>query len=362
MSNVIENVSLSFIRYANCWEDASVLLRGLDIRPGSRLLSVGSAGDNSFSLLTTNPELLVIADVSMVQLHLIYLKIACFKALNYVETLTFLGFKPCFDRTALFIRLKSALPVASLTYWEQHQKQWQQGIIHQGKFERYFQFFSQYVLPLIHGVKVCEGLVACKDRDEQQRYYWHVWNNKRWRALFHVFFSRFVLGRFGRSPEFMNEVTMNVGAYIFKRASDHLQTIEAQSNFMLHYILFQKFDHKLPHYVQEHNFFTIKNNIEKISVVHGQVQDAIEYKAQFDYMNLSNIFEYMNSTTFEQVCAALIEGLSVKGKMAYWNLMVPRSVAQTFPEKVAHLNTLSELLSKIDNGFFYQNFNVDYKL
>ncbi|MFL5754490.1 MAG: DUF3419 family protein, partial [Bacteroidia bacterium] len=42
-----ERVNFEFIRYANCWEDADVLLEGLAPKNGGRILSIASAGDNS---------------------------------------------------------------------------------------------------------------------------------------------------------------------------------------------------------------------------------------------------------------------------------------------------------------------------
>lgn len=38
----------SFLRYAQCWEDADVLLEALDVGPDSVCLSIASAGENSF--------------------------------------------------------------------------------------------------------------------------------------------------------------------------------------------------------------------------------------------------------------------------------------------------------------------------
>ena len=86
-----EKVAFDLIRYANCWEDPEVLLQGLNAPPGSKILSVGSAGDNSFSLLTTDPELVVAVDVNQIQLHLIELKKVCFAQLSHAEMICFLG-------------------------------------------------------------------------------------------------------------------------------------------------------------------------------------------------------------------------------------------------------------------------------
>ena len=69
MREQLNEVRHDYIRYANCWEDADVLIEGLKVQPGDRVLSIGSAGDNSFSLLVNDPELLVAFDINPIGRH-----------------------------------------------------------------------------------------------------------------------------------------------------------------------------------------------------------------------------------------------------------------------------------------------------
>ena len=46
----LQNVRFDYIRYANCWEDADVLLEALQPNSTSEIISIGSAGDNCFAL------------------------------------------------------------------------------------------------------------------------------------------------------------------------------------------------------------------------------------------------------------------------------------------------------------------------
>ena len=68
MSN-LNKVNFEIIRYANCWEDADLLVKSLRAEQNKKILSIGSAGDNSFSLLTTDPELVLAIDISSVQIY-----------------------------------------------------------------------------------------------------------------------------------------------------------------------------------------------------------------------------------------------------------------------------------------------------
>ena len=161
-------VDFGIIRYANCWEDADVLLRGLSPRSGSKILSVASAGDNSFSLLSIHPDLVVAADISRPQLFLTELKKTCIARLDREETLAFLGFQESKSRTKVFNSLKHELSTDARHYWGNNLTLIEKGIIHQGKFERYFQIFSQKVLPFIHSRQTTEKLLNPKSTSAQE--------------------------------------------------------------------------------------------------------------------------------------------------------------------------------------------------
>jgi len=358
---MIEQVDFNIIRYANCWEDAAILSEALDIPKGGRILSIASAGDNSFSLLLKEPELLVAVDVSEVQLFLTELKKACIRQLSHAETLRFLGFTDGDDRKALFDSISPDLSPRALAHWQAHFEQIEHGIIHQGKFERYFRLFVHKILPWIHSQKTVAALFQEKSAEQQHAFYHSTWNTWRWRLLFKVFFSRWVMGKFGRDPQFLKQVSLNVSRYIFGSAERELSGTHAFRNFILRYNLTANFGDLLPHYLQPENYGRIKAQIDKLVVHQGFAEDAIATYGTFDAMNLSNIFEYLDAETFRRVAESLSKGLNKKGKLAYWNLMVQRRVSDILPAEIRELKALSETLKSKDQGFFYSNFVVEQK-
>ena len=197
-SDLTRRVKFDLLRYANCWEDADILLKVLDPDKGSKILSIGSAGDNSFSLLTSHPELVVAVDISRIQLHLIALKKACIISLSREDTLCFLGFMPSDIREEIFNRIKHNLDKPARHHWQHNIELIKKGIIHQGKFEKYFRLFSQKVLPWIHSKQTVEALLLPKTMQEQADFYNMHWNTWRWRLLFRIFFSRYLMGKLGR--------------------------------------------------------------------------------------------------------------------------------------------------------------------
>lgn len=349
-------VAFDLIRYANCWEDADILLEGLEAKPGDKILSIGSAGDNTFSLLITNPSLVVAVDINREQLHLISLKKACFELLTYKEIKEFLGFEFCNNRQALFDKIKPSLEIETANYWESHSAQISLGIIHQGKFEKYFQYFASKILPWIHSKKSTLSLLTEKNEKEQEAFYHKKWNTWRWRLLFKLFFSKYIMGKYGRDPEFLKEVKVPVGQSIFKKAENHLKSTNAQTNFILRYNLTGNFGPLLPHYLKEENFEAIKSNIDKLVILEGYAQEAFKVFGQFNRFNLSNIFEYMDMELFLKTGHDIAENCISGGRIAYWNLLVPRNLGEI--HDIKNLTEVSEKLSKKDKGFFYSNFNV----
>ena len=357
--NISKKVQLDFIRYANCWEDPDMLLKGLNLPKNKRILSIASAGDNSFSMLITEPEIVVAFDLNPVQLYLVELKKVAIKSLTREETIAFLGFKHSKNRLKTYEKLKTNLSEKAREFWEKNTSLIEYGVIHTGKFEKYFQLFSRRILPFIHTKKRVQEIFTEKTEEEQFAYYTKKWNTWRWRLLFKIFFSKAVMGKRGRDPEFLKEVKLNVGQFIFNQAEKQLGSKRAQNNFILRYNLTGNFGELLPHYLQEENYTLIQSLIDRVELLHGTTEDAVRIFGKFDAMNLSDIFEYMNTEIFEAIGKGLHAGLNENGKVAYWNLMVPRRLSAQLPTLFNYEKELSEELTLSDKGFFYKGFYID---
>jgi S-adenosylmethionine-diacylglycerol 3-amino-3-carboxypropyl transferase len=359
MSDQLKEVSHDYLRYANCWEDADVLMKGLDVKSGDRILSIASAGDNSFSMLVYDPELVVAVDINSVQLNLIELKKAAMKVLDHEAFLRFMGFSNCTTRWHLFLKVKEAMTPEMADFWTDRKSEIENGIIYQGKFEKYFILFHKKILPLIHTKKRIKNLFKEKDAAQQQLFFKKKWNSLRWKILFKMFFSKFVMGRLGRDPKFLEEVEVPVSTFILGQSQKHLSSINCQHNYFLQFILTGKFNTRLPHYARKENFEKIKSRLDRLIPYHGLAEDAFNAFSQFNKFNLSNIFEYMDPNLFKMVSDNLIENGEPGSKYAYWNLMVPRQMSK-ISTAVKNDATANDL-STIDCGFFYGNFIIDVK-
>ncbi|HKA23376.1 MAG TPA: DUF3419 family protein [Candidatus Eisenbacteria bacterium] len=360
--SIAERASFDFIRYASVWEDASLLCEALrPVARGGKLLSIASAGDNVLALLTLDPEAVVAADLSAAQLACLELKMAAFRGLSHEALLAFLGIAPAADRKTTYASLRAHLPETSRRFWDAHPRPIERGVIHTGKFERYFHTFRRLVLPLLHGPRTVAELCRLSDAEAQRAFYRQRWDGARWRLVFRLFFSRAVMGRFGRDPAFFAQVEGPVGERILKRTEHALTEVPAATNPFLQYILTGKFPlQALPEYLKAEHDEAIRSRLDRVTVEPGSVDEIA--RRGFHAFNLSDIFEYMTPAEFERCYWSLLEKARRGARLVYWNMLVPRSGAARFPTRARRLGALSDDLHARDRAWFYTGFHVDEAL
>lgn len=362
MSDRIEQrARFDLIRYANVWEDAAVLREALRPAPGRRMLSIASAGDNSFALLAGGAEV-VAADLSPAQIALVDLKRAAIRRLGLDECATFLGFRHSeTDRRGAYEQLERDLLPRSRDFWREHLDDVADGLAHHGKFETYFEHFRERVLPLIHRRKTVLGLMEPRDQAGREAFYESTWNNLRWRLLFRVFFSRFVMGRLGRDPEFFRYVEGSVAERILARSRYALTVLPTHENPYLEYILTGNFGRALPLYLRPEVYPEVKRHADQLVLFEGPVDQAakVHQGEGFDGFNLSDIFEYLDETTSVEVYARLLDTARPGARFAYWNMLVPRRLSKSFPGRVRYLEAESQELFARDLAWFYSAFVVE---
>lgn len=350
MTRIEKRARFDLIRYANSWEDADVLCEALRPAPGKRMLAIASAGDNAFALLAGGAEVVAV-DLSEAQLALVELKRAAIRQLEDVPG--FLGIRPMDDRLRAYRSLR--LPNDVRAWWDSRTDVIERGVSSAGRFENYFRLFRRYVLPLVHTRAEVEKLLAPKSREERQRFYGDEWNTWRWRAMFRVFFSRFVMGRTGRDPEFFRYVEGSVAERIFKRAEYAMTELAPHANPYLTHIFTANYRDVLPRYLR--NLDALRANLDKLTLVRGSIDEAAV--GRFDGFYLSDIFEYVDEQTHEAMYERLLNASNPGARLAYWNLLVPRRVPVRFASRVQELREEANALFARDLAFFYSAFVLE---
>ena len=379
-SEVKENrVDFSLIRYSQCWEDTEVLLESLDIQENDICFGILSAGDNVFSMLAENPKKVVALDISFPQIALAKLKKEVFNSLSYEEMLEFMGVMKSDKRIEIYDRIRENLDKEVKEYWDFNKDAIEKGIIHTGKFEKFFKIFREKILPFVHSKKRIEKLLEKKSRQERIEYYDKYWNNFRWKLMFKLFFSKYIVGKLGRDKEFFRYAEKNISEEMKERSRYALCEQNPYENPYINYILTGNYRKDcLPYFLRKENFDKIRKNLHKVEILQSSVEeylDQIDFK--IDKFNLSDIFEYMSAENYSKLMGKIYDNAENNALLAYWNLIVERNsekldykktdseIAVTGKEKNVNgekyerMKELDRKLHEKDMTFFYTDFVVE---
>src|SRR5688500_15633357 len=108
----------SRIRYAQVWEDADVLLAGLEVQPTDTVLSIASAGDNALALLGAGAARVVALDLNPAQLACLALRVAAYQELSHGQLLELMGSRASGRRSELYRRCRTRLTPDVRAFWD----------------------------------------------------------------------------------------------------------------------------------------------------------------------------------------------------------------------------------------------------
>jgi len=364
-AEVAERTAFAQILYAQCWEDADVLLAGLDPQPGESCLSICSGGDNTLALLTRDPARVLAIDLAPPQLACLDLRMAAFRALDHQGLLELVGSRPSARRAALYDRCRPQIAdPAHRDFWDRNHDQLAgRGLGELGRFERYFRLFRRYVLPLVHGRATVDALLESRGTTAREAFYRDRWDSWRWRLLIRTFFSRFVMARLGRNPAFFDYAEGSLPDQVMRRARHAVTALDPASNPYLHWILRGCHGTTLPVYLRPENFAAIRNRLDRIELRLCSIEEVAAGTTaageRFDRFNLSDVFEYMSGAHAE----AALEGLAAigrpGGRLLYWNMLVPRARPDALARRLRPLDDIAGNLHAVDKAFFYSRLVVE---
>lgn len=361
MTEVAAHAAFDRIRYAQCWEDADVLLDGLAIRPGDTCVGIASAGDNCLAMLTADPARVVAVDLNPAQLACLELRVAAYRRLDHPGLLRLLGSRPGGDRAALYRACRDDLGAQARAFWDAHPALVAGGIGGAGKFEDYFRLFRTWVLPLVHPRRRVRALLEPREPAARAGFYGGRWDTWRWRLMFRLFFSRAVMGRRGRDPAFFRYVEGSVGERILARTRHALAVLDPAANPYLHWILTGTHSEHLPLALRPEHFAAIHARLDRLSWRLCTVEQAAADlgPGTVDRWNLSDIFEYMGPEAHRAALEAMLAASRPGARLLYWNMLVPRSRPEALAGRLDPVPGLGERLLAADQAFFYSRVVVE---
>jgi len=351
----------SALRYAQCWEDADVLLAALDVRAGDNCVSIASAGDNTLALLAQDPRRVVAVDLNPAQIACLELRVSAYRNLSHAELLELNGSAPSRHRLDLYQLCRRDLSTESRCFWDARPDAVAGGIGAAGRFERYFSIFRERVLPLVHPKSVVDALLQGGTPSRREDFYIRTWNTWRWRLLFRIFFSRFVMARLGRDPSTFNYVNGAVAERLFDRTRHGLTAIDPADNPYLQWICSGRHLTALPFALRAENFEPIRARLDRLTwrcCTLEQYLEGVE-PGSIDRFNLSDIFEYLSPRQYSRALEQLARAGRPGGRLVYWNMLAERHRPQWLSARLRPLADLARELHRKDRAFFYSDLVIE---
>ena len=349
------------IRYAQCWEDADVLLQAIDVKSSGTYLSIASAGDNTLALVGAGAKRVIAVDLSPAQIACLELRVAAYRRLSYLELLQLLGQKPANNRRELYRRCRADVSADTRTFWDQRLRTIDNGIAQAGKFERYLSAFRRFVLPLVHGRKKIARLFELETETARREFYERHWNSRRWDLLCRLFFGRTSLGRLGRDPSFTRFADEPVWESLQRRIPHALVVQRPADNPYLQWILRGRFDTALPYSLRAENFAAIRDNLQALEWRCESLETVLEEQPanSLDGCNLSDIFEYMSQAGYQNLLRRIVHSAAPGCRLVYWNVVTGRQRPENMKKQLRARRDLAVELHSRDKAFFYRDLIVE---
>lgn len=336
-----------YIHYSNCHEDFNMLNEYV-YSDDRKILSVASALDNSLSFLVHDNVTVDAFDFNITQIYLCKLKKLAIKNLTRDEFMIFIGISEG-DSLELYNKFSNTLDKEVKDYFDAHLFLINEvKLVNAGKFEYYFQVFAKKVLPLVVSKKHIKEFAEVNDLLKQQEIYRKYINTLRFRLMFKIFFSKKVMKKLGRDKEFFKYNKGSLSKDIKTRFDKGIAYVSNGSNPYLNYVLLNQYK-ALPFYLQEENYQKIKQNIDNINICYANFDEMIENE-NYDFMNLSDIFEYMPESVMSGYSKLISRALNKHGRVAFWNMVNTRKLELT------RINQKEDL--EKDRALYYKDYLV----
>lgn len=361
-SPLLDRWSDDLLRYSNVWEDPSCLhLAAARLGHPKQILSIGSAGDNALSMLLLDPDRVVILDLSPSQIALTELKCRAIEHLHRTEFLTLLGYnEDSSNRLRLFSKLESFLSVRTREHWRKHSDQIETGLLHQGRLDNYFRKFRDTVIPMIWETQTFERMIQTHDLTEQLQC-WQQGKTEILGPAVREFFSKTALSNDGRHPsQFAYVRQEDIGPIFLKGFSRLISSQLISENPFLYLFLTGRplLDQNAIPTLKPDNFEILKARIGRVELICQDLESYLSTnRDRFDFMNLSDVFEYLSEDEAENLFRTIHRNLSDRGGIGYWTLLVDRK-----PQELLRINeNVSSSLTRTDRTWFYSGFYLAEK-
>jgi S-adenosylmethionine-diacylglycerol 3-amino-3-carboxypropyl transferase len=348
----------SLLRYSFGNEDWRTEEAALNIQPQDKVLCITASGDRPLNLLTRECEKIVCIDANYVQNHLLQLKAAAMRVLDYQDYLAFLGAIPGKGRKQTLRLLLPYMDSQAAQFWIKNENMVAKGILYQGTVER-LTFIVAKLLSLARGKKV-KRLFNMDDLEEQKQFVREEWDNYLWRKLFNVLLNP-VISRFIIQDPGLANVGSDIkpGTYIYERIHASLERDLAKKNPLLSLLMRGQVSREaFSPYLTEVGTQVIKARLSSLEIHTADIIDYLESLKgpTFDAFSLSDVASYISYPNFIRLLKNIIKTAKPGARFCLRQFLSSYEIPPHFQSFFIRDKALEKTLEQQDNCFVYRFF------
>lgn len=335
-------------------EDPETESKALQIQPDSRILCITASGDRPLNLLVHPCKEMIAVDVNPMQNHLLHLKSAAMRTLDYESYLAFLGAKKSSQRYQVLGSILKELSLESQLFWQLNKHWIGKGILYQGRIESITKFTA-----FILGSKKNKQLFKFNCLEEQKEFVAKNWDSTLIRKALEFVLSpkiaKFILNDPGLYAHLAPGT--NLGTYLYDRMLELLNTRLAKESILLS-LIFQGYvePEGLSPYLHQNTFETIRGRLHLLGAHTGDVIHFLKNKPEacIDRFSLSDIASYMPQDTFNLLIEEVFRTASPGARFCIRQLSSNHEIPKEFAEKFQREPALEQELDRQDHCFVYR--------
>ncbi|MBL8877909.1 MAG: BtaA family protein [Phycisphaerales bacterium] len=322
----LERMVFHGIVFNMSWEDPE--MDRIALRPGANdtIISITSAGCNPLNFLCQTPKKLISVDSNPAQTAVLELKLAAIATLDY-ETFfdIFAARRPNIVTSVYRARLRPMISQRSREYWDRNLWMAARGLYQFGKNGLFFLIMRRFLKFLGIDLNQADDFFEIDNLEEQYAWYRKHVAPKLWgkSAKLFVYFKPFMFlaGVHPHQFDLVHE-RHDMFEYVKERIEYVMTRVPIYDNYFMSVAVTGKFRGKrVPPYLLEENFQTLRDNLHRVHVVNGWLGPFLDSQpaGSIDKFNLLDIFDWMWTRTqlYESTWHSIMRAASERATFIY---------------------------------------------
>lgn len=343
------------INYSACNEDSESERKALRLNSDDTVLCITGSGARPLDLLIDSPKKIISIDFNVTQNHLLALKIAAYKSLNYTQFKSFIGLENKFSREDLYKKLNHLLTNPQIFYWDKNFNLIENGLLYCGTWELFLRMMTKAAF---FRKKAIKKLMTAETLEIQQEFWANHWDNAIWKSFLKLVSNRFLWTKIIREPgALLIPHEFDVYEYMRSRmnhlASNHL----LRTNHFANLLFYGEYkpDCILPLHLREENFESIKSQVHKIEIITDSLLNVLDNKQLTESItaySLSDFSSYADTEMYDEIWTKIIQNSANKTKFCERFFLVKRQ-PEILHQQIERDNLLEKQLSDQDLTAIY---------